>query len=350
MPSASPARSTAPSTVDGSARKVRKLDKELAKYQIEAIKNDRDKKLEAIYDRFKNDPDAIESTYTMLFVERKERGAIVDDDTPFSSKCVVMWKVPKTFLAHWIPSISRMKDATLAEVCKKNPAALQEAMCRALVVDPADFFGPTAKADWKAAMEDRHASRGCKFDALIVSDGYFDWDRCGLYMLHPPLVADADPKAHIYKSMKFEGIEVEFDTGFVVSGTAKVMFNWSHTKATLIRPGYKPEKLPCSDFFAEDEKYIEITEPVWPHAEKKRAGKSTGLRELARVRRMTAAKTGNARDTAATPPSKTSSQRSPQRTNSTPNAVAKAPAPAPPQARSSRATEADNAFQRVGRK
>lgn len=98
MPSASPARSCAASSIGGSARKQRKLDKELAKYQIEAAKVDRDKNMEAIYDRFKSDPDAIESTYTMLFVERKERGAMSDDTTPFSSKCIQLGKFPKTFL------------------------------------------------------------------------------------------------------------------------------------------------------------------------------------------------------------------------------------------------------------
>lgn len=197
MPCHSPARSVAPSTCDGGARKVRKIDKELAKYQIEASKVDRDKKLEAIYDRFKNDPEAIESTYTMLLLE--QRGAVVDDDTPFSCKCVTMWKVPNTFLVHWIPGISRLKESMLAEAAKKNPSALQEAMCRSLVIDPTDFFGPIDKSEWKLAMESRHAERGCKFDTWVLTDGRFDWDRCGLFMLHPARVRPERAHLHVHQ-------------------------------------------------------------------------------------------------------------------------------------------------------
>lgn len=99
--------------------------------------------MEAIYDRFKSDFDAIESTYTMLFVERKERGAMSDDTTPFSSKCIQLGKIPTTFLQRWIPTISKLNENMLMDVAKKNSDGLQEAMCRALVVDPNDFFGPT---------------------------------------------------------------------------------------------------------------------------------------------------------------------------------------------------------------
>lgn len=240
MPSHSPARSVAPSTCDGGARKVRKIDKELAKYQIEASKVDRDKKLEAIYDRFKNDPEAIESTYTMLLLERKERGAVVDDDTPFSCKCVTMWKVPKTFLVHWIPGISRLKESMLAEAAKKNPTVLQEAMCRSLVIDPTHFCGPIDRSAWKLAMESRHAESGCKFVTLVLTDGRFDWDRCGLFILHPPLLPESDPNEHTYKSIKFEGIEVKIDSGLVVIGTARIALSWSYSKATLMRPATSP--------------------------------------------------------------------------------------------------------------
>eukprot|EP00972_Heterocapsa_arctica_P087023 12828154-Heterocapsa_arctica.AAC.1 len=72
-------------------------------------------------------------------------------------------------------------------------------------------------------------------------------------------------------------MEITFDEGFLVTGNAKLIHNWSHSNAYLHREGAMPEVIPCASFFLKFPAFAEITKPMFsfPEKAKKKAGEGS---------------------------------------------------------------------------